>query len=97
VAWIHKRYLNDELELKPPFQRNPVWTYKQKSYLIDTILRGCPIPELYIQEFTDANGLEVVKIVDGQQRVRACVEFIAGDFSLDEEDSPEWADMTFED
>ena len=36
-------------------------------------------------------------VVDGQQRIRACVEFVAGEFALDQEDSPEWADMTFED
>jgi hypothetical protein len=97
IAWIHKRYIADELQLKAPFQRNPVWTAKQKSYLIDTILRGFPIPELYMQEFTDANGNDVYVVVDGQQRIRACEGFIAGEFAINGEDSPEWADMTFND
>ncbi len=97
VAWFQKRYQANELELKAPFQRNPVWTKKQKAYLIDTILRGYPIPELYMQEFADAEGNDVYTVVDGQQRVRACVEFVAGDFSLDAEDSPEFADMFFDD
>jgi hypothetical protein len=82
VAWINKRHLDDELELKPPFQRNPVWSDAQKSYLIDTILKGFPIPELYIQEYTDASGNDVYVVVDGQQRLRSCVEFIGGDFEL---------------
>jgi Protein of unknown function DUF262 len=97
VAWFQKRYQANELELKAPFQRNPVWTKKQKAYLIDTILRGYPIPELYMQEFADADGNDVYIVVDGQQRVRACVEFVAGEFSLDAEDSPEFADMFFDD
>jgi len=96
VAWLHKRYIADELQLKAPFQRNPVWTTKQKSFLIDTILRGYPIPELYMQEFTDAHGNDVYVVVDGQQRLRACEDFIAGAFKINRDDTPEWADMTFD-
>ncbi|CDX59319.1 conserved hypothetical protein [Mesorhizobium plurifarium] len=97
IAWLSKRYQDEELQLKPPFQRNPVWTERQKSYLIDTILHGYPIPELYIQEYTDANGNDVYVVVDGQQRVRACLEFIRGEFSMSPKDSPDWADMVFDD
>ena len=97
VAWFQKRYQANELELKAPFQRNPVWTKKQKAYLIDTILRGYPIPELYMQEFSDAEGNDVYIVVDGQQRVRACVEFLSGEFGLDSEDSPDYGDLYFDD
>lgn len=97
VAWLHKRFIADELTLKAPFQRNPVWTVNQKSYLIDTILRGYPIPELYIQEFVDASGNDQYVVVDGQQRVRACLDYISGRFSLNEKDSPEWPGIEFED
>jgi hypothetical protein len=97
VAWLNKRYQAEELELRPPFQRNPVWTEKQKAYLIDTILHGYPIPELYMQEYTDAQGNDAYVIVDGQQRVRACLEFIRGEYVLSAEDSPNWADMGFDD
>jgi hypothetical protein len=96
IAWLNKRYQAEELQLAPPFQRNPVWTEKQKSYLIDTILHGYPIPELYMQEYTDAQGNDVYVVVDGQQRVRACLEFIRGEYTLSAEDSPKWADMTFD-
>ena len=34
------------LVLRPPFQRNLVWNDRQKSYLINSILRGLPIPEI---------------------------------------------------
>jgi len=97
VAWLNKRYQDEELELRPPFQRNPVWTEKQKAYLIDTILRGYPIPELYMQEYSDAQGNDVYVIVDGQQRVRACLDFIRGEYALSADDSPKWADMVFTD
>lgn len=97
VSWFFKRHQEEELELKAPFQRNPVWTDKQKSFLIDTILRGYPIPELYMQEYSDADGNECYTVVDGQQRLRACIEFIEGELSLDSNDSPDFADMVFDD
>lgn len=97
VAWFAKQHKAGELALTAPFQRNPVWAMKQKAYLIDTILRGLPIPELYMQEYTDAQGNGHYVVVDGQQRLRACLEFLDGNISLDAEDSPDFADMSFED
>jgi uncharacterized protein with ParB-like and HNH nuclease domain len=85
VIWFWKRFQNDELELQPAFQRNPVWQDKQKAYLIDTILRGYPIPEIYLQREVDALGNEKYIVVDGQQRIRACMEFIAGAVALGDE------------
>jgi len=97
VAWFAKRHRDKELELKAPFQRNPVWAAKQKAYLIDTILRGFPVPELYMQEYTDASGNDHHVVVDGQQRLRACLEFLEGKLAMDPEDSPDFADMSFDD
>ena len=96
ITQIKKHWDQDELEIRPPFQRNPVWSDKQKSSLIDTILHGYPIPEIYVQEYVSEKGEQKFTIVDGQQRIRACLEFIAGEFALsDPEDSP-WLDKTFD-
>lgn len=97
IAWLKKAHDAGELELRPPFQRNPVWTVSQKSFLIDSVLRGYPIPEIYVQETVAADGSEKHIIVDGQQRMRACLEFLEGGFVLDPKDVPEWPDMSFED
>jgi uncharacterized protein with ParB-like and HNH nuclease domain len=97
ISWFKKTHDNGELEMKPPFQRNPVWTVSQKSYLLDSILNSYPVPEIYMQEFIDEQGHERHVVIDGQQRIRACLEFIEGQFSLKEEDSPSWASMYFED
>jgi hypothetical protein len=96
IAWIKKAHDAGELQLRPPFQRNLVWTTAQKSYLIDTILRGYPIPEIYVQETVAADGSERHIIVDGQQRIRACLEFIEGGYALDPKVVPDWPDMSFE-
>ncbi len=84
VSWFRKTFDSDELEIAPPFQRNPVWTEPQKAYLIDTILKGLPIPELYMQDKVDEAGDESHIVVDGQQRIRACLEFVQGEFPLEE-------------
>jgi hypothetical protein len=96
VAWIKQVEDDKSLDLHPPFQRNPVWSIRQKAFLIDTILRGYPIPEIYMQELVDAEGSARYVLVDGQQRIRACLEFLEGRFALNQEDSPEWPDMSFE-
>jgi hypothetical protein len=97
VSWFRKTFLNDELELAAPFQRNPVWTDVQKAYLIDTILNGLPIPELYMQDVGDEEGDERHIVVDGQQRVRAVLDFVQGTYSLEgEEVTKKWRGLSFE-
>lgn len=96
VVWFKKAFESGELVLKAPFQRNPVWSDRQKSALIDTILLEYPIPELYMQELTESNGDQKHILVDGQQRIRAVLSFLANEFDLDDE-SPHWAGLNFDD
>lgn len=97
VSWLKKAFDADQLEVRPIFQRNLVWLQPQKSALIDTILRGYPIPELYMQDVIDGDGNEKHYVVDGQQRITACLEFVNGEFELKADESPEWAEMTYDD
>ena len=97
VAWFNDRFKSGELDMHAPFQRNPVWSDSQKKYLIDTILRGLPVPELYMQDLVDEHGAQKYIVVDGQQRTRACLEFIEGRYALNPEDSPEWGEVLFDD
>lgn len=72
---------NKSLVLSPSFQRRPVWTKSAKSYLIDTIVKGLPIPIIFLRERTDLKTLEPYReVVDGQQRLRTIISFI--DYSL---------------
>lgn len=96
VVWFKKAYDAGDLVVKAPFQRNPVWSDRQKSSLIDTILLEYPVPELYMQELTDTAGEQKHVLVDGQQRIRSVLSFLSGEFELDEE-SPQWGGLTFED
>jgi Protein of unknown function DUF262 len=96
IAWLKSRFDNDELDLAPVFQRNPVWTDSQKAFLMDTVIKGMPIPEIYMQEIVDEDGAERHVVIDGQQRMRACLEFLEGEFALSSTKTPEFADLVFE-
>lgn len=97
IAWFKQADELDQLEMRPPFQRNLVWTKKQKSFLIDSILNGYPIPELYMQDLVSADGVKQYIVVDGQQRITSCLQYINGDFEIDEKDSPTLGGLTFDD
>jgi hypothetical protein len=97
ISWFKDRNLEKALVLKPPYQRKPVWTDKQKAYLIDTILKHYHIPEMYIHRETSSTGQAIYNVVDGQQRIRSVLDFITGDFSLLEEYTPEYTDYNFDD
>jgi hypothetical protein len=66
------------LELNPNFQRRSVWKKGPKSFLIDTIVRGFPIPIIFLRDKkTDLKTLKSKRdVVDGQQRIRTLLSFI---------------------
>lgn len=80
---------NGTLVLSPSFQRRSVWKKGAKSYLIDTVVKGLPIPILFIRERrTDLSSYEPVReIVDGQQRIRTLISYISSDILKDLNDS----------
>lgn len=60
------------INLAPPFQREKVWSKKQNSELIESILMGIPLPIMYF--FQDEKGN--IQVVDGKQRLTALFEFM---------------------
>jgi hypothetical protein len=69
------------LALSPSFQRRPVWSRGAKSLLIDTVVRGLPMPVIFLRNLpADRKSFEPSReVVDGQQRVRTVLSFIAPD------------------
>ena len=82
ISWFNRRYKEDSLELSPEFQRNPVWQQPQKDYLIETILLGLPIPEIYYVTRINPDGESIYLVVDGQQRLRTIIEFVNNEFEV---------------
>lgn len=76
---------NGQLKLQPEFQREGVWPKSAKSYFVDSILNNRPIPPIYVQRATSVQtGRNDFAIIDGQQRIRAVLEFLADGFPLSE-------------
>lgn len=74
------------LAIDDSFQRRYVWVAKNKISLIETILLGYPIPEIYLwQNETDPDSGETkYSIVDGQQRLGAVEAYINNQFKLNQ-------------
>jgi hypothetical protein len=73
----------NELVLAPEFQRRKVWGPKARSFLIDTILNGFPIPAIHIRQKIDVKTKRTIReVVDGQQRLRAILDYIEDAFSV---------------
>ena len=66
------------LNLRPPYQRRLRWNRRQKSLLIESLLLNIPVPPIFLYETEGAR----YEVMDGQQRLSAVREFIAGDFAL---------------
>jgi hypothetical protein len=110
IAWFREQYRAGNLVLKKPYQRNPVWTQRQKCSLIETILLQLPIPEIFVEVGSTATGDQKYGVIDGQQRIRAILQFVGAEtdpeeaeaynrFTLDKLEDPNspWRNLSFAD
>ncbi|GHI00630.1 DUF262 domain-containing protein [Neobacillus kokaensis] len=87
-----------ELQLSPKYQRNNVWNSKAESYLIDTILRGLPIPQVFLRQTIDTKIRKTYReVIDGQQRLRTIVKFEKNEFPIMKAHNSELAGMYYRD
>ncbi len=85
---------NGILDISPKFQRRSVWTRAAKSFLIDTILRGKPMPKVLLTQ--DLQGRKNVRtVVDGQQRIRTILEYTSNSFTVLNAHNQEHSGKTF--
>ena len=84
VADYCNAYRRQEVLVDRKYQRNArVWPERAQSYLIETILRGFPMPKLALHQQTDVRSRRSLKyVVDGQQRTNAIVDFFDGKLTL---------------
>jgi hypothetical protein len=85
-----------ELELSPKYQRKAVWNSKAESYLIDTIIRGLPIPQVFVRQTIDPIIKKTRReVIDGQQRLRTIIKFIKNEFPIMKQHNTEFGGMTY--
>lgn len=64
---------------RPNFQRNEVWSNKQKSKLIESFLASYPVPPVILYK---EKGKEQYLIIDGFQRITAISDYYNNEFKL---------------
>lgn len=60
----------------PGFQRNYVWDIRRASKLIESLIIGLPVPQVFLYEQARNNFL----VIDGQQRLMTIYYFVRGRF-----------------
>lgn len=72
ISTIFEKLNNGAISI-PPFQRNYVWDIKQASKLIESLIIGLPVPQMFFFEEEDKS-----LIIDGQQRLLSLFYFMHG-------------------
>ena len=69
-----------KLDIRPPYQREFVYTGKQRDAVIDTVTNGFPLNVMYWAVREDGN----YEIIDGQQRTISICQYVSGEFSFND-------------
>lgn len=74
VQDIIHRHQHGSLNLEPGFQRNSVWSDSDRRKLIESIVRGYPLPAIFFYKRHD-NGEIRYDVIDGKQRLETILRF----------------------
>ena len=73
-----------KLDVRPAYQREFVYKGKERSAVIETVLKGFPLNVMYWVVNKDAQGNETYEVLDGQQRTLSICQYVNIEFSLNE-------------
>ena len=73
----------DESEIFiPDYQRDMVWTPRQQSRFIESILIKLPVPFIFAADVGQGDRKGALEIIDGSQRIRTLDNFISNRLEL---------------
>lgn len=78
LSTIREMFDDGDIVTNPDYQRDFVYTPKQSSKLIESMLIGIPIPTVYLCQEND----ETWSVIDGQQRITSFVFYLENKFPL---------------
>ncbi|EPQ57499.1 hypothetical protein GLOTRDRAFT_137815 [Gloeophyllum trabeum ATCC 11539] len=70
-----------KIDTDPPYQRSEVWPADRQRGLVDTLMRNYNIPRILISVREDEKKGEIMRILDGKQRLTAIKAFMAGNIA----------------
>lgn len=79
---------NEQLDIRPKYQREFVYKDKQRDEVIRTVMKGLPLNVMYWvdrgEQYEDDPNEPRYEVLDGQQRTLSLCEYVDGNFSVDE-------------
>src|SRR5947208_8270515 len=75
ITDIINLYEDDLLNLETGFQRQSVWSDRDRAKLIDSILRNYPLPAIFLYR-REEDGRIIYDVIDGKQRIESILMFI---------------------
>ena len=75
IADLVNRHEKRVLNLSPAFQRKSVWRDRERTLLIESLLRGFPIPAVFLYKRNEAGRL-CYDVIDGKQRLESILRFM---------------------
>ena len=71
---------DERLDIRPRYQREFVYTGKQRDEVVRTVMKGFPLNVMYWCK----TGEDSYEVLDGQQRTISLCEYVDGSFSVDD-------------
>ena len=72
---LENLYEEGLLNLQPGFQRQSVWSERDRAHLIDSILRNYPLPAIFLYR-REHDGQIIYDVIDGKQRIESILMFM---------------------
>lgn len=82
LSKMYRKYAEEEIDLNPEYQRELVWTDKQKQdYILAILKQRAKITPVIIEKLTE-QGTVLYEILDGKQRLTALFDYIDNKYPL---------------
>lgn len=79
---------DEQLDIRPKYQREFVYKDKQRDEVIRTVMKGLPLNVMYWvdrgEQYEDDPNEPRYEVLDGQQRTISLCEYVDGGFSVDD-------------
>ncbi|NKY38108.1 GmrSD restriction endonuclease domain-containing protein [Cellulomonas septica] len=76
IAQFVQRAVTGKLNLSPSYQRADVWPTSDAQLLIESVVRGIPLPSVIVLQTQDEERRISFEVVDGKQRLTSILRFI---------------------
>src|SRR5882762_1095033 len=75
ITDIQNLFHDQLLNLEPGFQRQSVWSERDRAKLIDSILRNYPLPAIFFYKRAE-DGQIIYDVIDGKRRLESILMFM---------------------